>query len=264
MKQGLFSRLEEFRQRTGFQWGGGEIIVAGILIIGIISMGSGMFSRWIRSSRGGGLLMVDMHSFSSANYGVDEMPVSVPAIGLEILQDLLGMNQPPETGRPAGIALVTPNLPSPTPTSSEDGTLPGAPTPRNTDPGESNPTSRPVETATPGVVRSPTPTVTQPLPAATSTPRVPTSTSQPGVNPPTAPPTSTPQPTKPPATVIPATKTPQPTTVPPTNVPQPSPTPQPSATPQPAVSPTPRPTRSSTLAVTPTTKYTPVDPPPLP
>jgi hypothetical protein len=269
VKQALFSRLDNFRQRTGFQWGGGEIILAGILIIGILSMGSGMFGRWIRSSRGSGLLMVDLHSFSAANYGVDEMPVSVPAIGLEILQDLLGMNQPPETGRPAGIALVTASIPSPTPTLPWNGTLPGSPTPGETGPEDSNPTSEPNKTATPVVVRSPTPTLNQPLPTATSTPRVPTSTSQPGTNPTPAPPTSTSRPTLPPATAIPATKTPLPSPVPPTNTPLPSPVPptnlpQPSPTPQPAESPTPRPTRSSTLAVTPTTKYTPVDPPPLP
>ena len=116
MMQMLLGRWNEIRQRTGFQWGGGEIIVAAILIFGILSMGSGMFGKWLRDSRQGGLLMVDLHSFSSANYGVDEMPVSVPAIGLEIIQDLLGVNAPPETGRPDGVALAP--SPSPTPGSS--------------------------------------------------------------------------------------------------------------------------------------------------
>ncbi|MBK5108738.1 MAG: hypothetical protein JJE12_11430, partial [Anaerolineales bacterium] len=127
MKQILVSKLNNFRQRTGFQWGGGEIIVAGILIFGILSMGSGMFGKWLSASREGGLLMVDLHSFSSANYGVDEIPVSIPAIGLEIIQDLLGMNSPPETGRPGGIALVTLN-PTPTPTLPWTGELPATST----------------------------------------------------------------------------------------------------------------------------------------
>ncbi|HUV28513.1 MAG TPA: hypothetical protein VMW34_14230, partial [Anaerolineales bacterium] len=86
MKQHILSWLHNIQQRTGFYWGGGEIIVAGILIVGILSLGSGMFGKWIRASREGGLLMVDLHSFSAADYGVDEMPVSVPAIGLEIIQ----------------------------------------------------------------------------------------------------------------------------------------------------------------------------------
>ena len=251
MRQVFISGLKNFRQRTGFQWGGGEIILAGILIFGILSMGSGMFGKWMRASREGGLLMVDLHSLSSADYGVDEMPVSVPAIGLEIIQDLLGVRRPPQTGRPGGIALVTPNNPTPTPTLPWTESLPWTSTPAGAAPGDNTPTSQARDTATPAVGRTPTPTAQRPV--ETTPPQ------EPG---PTKPPTATPwlSPTsglatstvKPPLPQPTKTQEPGPAT--PTNTP-----PQlPSPTPQPAFSPTPRPTRSSTLAVTPTAVYTPV------
>ncbi len=256
MKKAFFSRLKNFQRRTGFQWGGGEIIVAGILIVGILSLGSGMFGKWMRASREGGLLMVDLHSFSSADYGVDEMPVSVPAIGLEIIQDLLGLKGPPETGRPAQIAQVTPGSPSPTPTLPWTGALPGTSTPGAIDPGERTATNEPRDTSTQVVKHTPTPTPTAQVPVGTDPPQEPSSTARPSATPTAPAATNPPQPTN-----IPATNTPVPTPQPPTNTPLPSPTPQP------AVSPTPRPTRSSTLAVTPTAKYTPAvtsGPPPLP
>lgn len=261
MKQHILSWLHNIQQRTGFYWGGGEIIVAGILIVGILSLGSGMFGKWIRASREGGLLMVDLHSFSAADYGVDEMPVSVPAIGLEIIQDLLGMNAPPETGRPAEIALVTPRFPSPTPTLPWSGTLVWTSTPEASEPAGSTPTSEHRESATPAAIRSQTPTaIPTQQPPSTVPPQFPTNTPYTSPTNPAA--TKTSQPTSMPPTVIPATNTPAPTALPPpTNTPQPTPTSQPIS------SPTPRPTRSSTLAVTPTAKYTPAvtsGPPPIP
>ena len=245
MKQIIISKLNNFRQRTGFQWGGGEIIVAGILIFGILSMGSGMFGKWLSASREGGLLMVDLHSFSSANYGVDEMPVSVPAIGLEIIQDLLGMNSPPETGRPGGIALVTLN-PTPTPTLPWTGELPATSTQA---PGESTATGQPRNTATPVLKRTPTPT--SQLPVSTEPPPEPSPTLQPSATSGPGPATAQPTKTSPPTLPLP-TFTPQPSPVQPTVPPPPSPTQQP------VNSPTAKPTRSSTLAVTPTAQYTPV------
>lgn len=261
MKQNIFSWLHNIQQRTGFYWGGGEIIVAGILIVGILSLGSGMFGKWIRASRDDGLLMVDLHSISAADYGVDEMPVSVPAIGLEIIQDLLGMNAPPETGGPAEIALVTPGFPSPTPTLSWSGTLVWTTTPEASEPAGSTATSEPRESATPAAIRSQTPTAlpTQ-QPTSIVPPQLPTNTPYPSPTIPAA--TYTSQPTIMPPTVIPATNTPVPTALPP-----PTNTPQPTPTAQPMESPTPRPTRSSNPAVTPTAKYTPAvtsGPPPLP
>jgi hypothetical protein len=244
VRQVITNRMNDFRRRTGFQWGGGEIIVAGILIFGILSMGSGMFSKWLRASREGGLLMVDLHSFSSANYGVDEMPISVPAIGLEIIQDLLGIKVPPDTGRPGSIALVTP---TPTPTLPFTGALPSTSTPGAGVPDESNPTDQPKNTATPMVNRTQTSTPTSQLPVETNPPQEPSATLQPIASPTSGPAASTPQPTLPPPT-----STPQPSPVPPTSTPPTSPTPQP------ADSATPRPTRSSTQAVTPTAVYTPV------
>jgi hypothetical protein len=214
-----------------------------------VSMGSGMFGKWLRASREGGLLMVDLHSFSSANYGVDEMPVSVPAIGLEIIQDLLGMERPPETGRPGGIALVTPIDPTPTPTVPWSGELPPTLPPDEGPTGENPPGDAPKPTSTP--IQDRTPTVTSEVPIKTKPPHGPNPTDQPTA-------TSWPSPT----TALP-TKTPQPPLPEATNTPKPSPeqptsTPSPIPTQPPASSPTPRPTRSSTLAVTPTAQYTPV------
>jgi hypothetical protein len=244
----FISGLKKFRQRTGFQWGGGEIILAGILIFGILSMGSGMFGKWMRASREGGLLMVDLHSFSSADYGVDEMPLSVPAIGLEIIQDLLGVRRPPQTGRPGGIALVTPNALIPTPTVPWSGELPPtSPVP----PGENHPTPTPKPTSTPR--QNLTPTAIPETPVSTKPPYGPSQTGQPtatsGSSPTSETPTKTPQPPQPEATS---------TTKPGSATPTDTPPQLPSPTPQPAFSPTPRPTRSSTLAVTPTAVYTPV------
>ena len=250
MRQVLISGLNYFRRRTGFQWGGGEIILAGILIFGILSMGSGMFGKWMRASREGGLLMVDLHSFSSADYGVDEMPVSVPAIGLEIIQDLLGVRRPPETGRPGGIALVTPNNPTPTPTLPWTGPLPWTSTPAGGIPVDHTPTSQSRNTATPAVQRSPTPTAQQPV--GTTPPQ------EPG---PTDPPTATPwiSPTLGPATSTAKPPQPQPTSTqePVPELPTSTPPPPPPPTTQPGVSATPRPTPGNTRGVTPKPRKTP-------
>ena len=251
MRQVLISGLNYFRRRTGFQWGGGEIILAGILIFGILSMGSGMFGKWMRASREGGLLMVDLHSFSSADYGVDEMPVSVPAIGLEIIQDLLGVRRPPETGRPGGIALVTPYNPTPTPTLAWTGSLPWTSTPAGGTPVDHTPTSQAGNTATPAVQRTPTPTAQQPV--GTTPPQ------EPG---PTNPPTATPwiSPTLGPATSTAKPPQPQPTSTqePVPELPTSTPPPPPTPTPQPVLKSTPRPTPSNHQGVTPTAVYTPV------
>lgn len=254
MRQSLLGRINEIRQRTGFQWGGGELIVAGILIIGILSLGSGMFGKWLRASRGEGLLMVDLHAISAADYGVDEKPVSVPAIGLAIIEDLLGLRRPFQNARPGGIALVTPVDPTPTPTLPFTGALP-----ETSLPDVNNPTDEPVNTATP--VTGNTATATVRVPTATAPHQQPGPTSQPTAtswsSPTPRPATSTPQ-----ATIPAPTSTPQPSPVPPTSTPQPSPTTKPAATA------TPRPTRSSTQVVTPAATFTPVvispEPPTLP
>lgn len=234
-----------------FHWRGGELLVAFVLIMGILSLGSGMFSAWINDARGSGILPVTLHSLGEADYGVDEITRPVPVIGLEIIQDLLGIEEPPETGGLPGIALVTPYEPSPSPTS----TLPVSaeiswtPTPTTkivvspTVPSSPTPTASPF----PAAQISPTPTKTNRAPNTS----VPTST--PGISS-----TNTPIPTSVPPEAtepIPATNTPQPSPLPPpTEVPKPSPTPKPDD------SPTARPTRSSTLAVTPAEQYTPVAP----
>jgi hypothetical protein len=172
MRQSLLGRINEIRQRTGFQWGGGELIVAGILIIGILSLGSGMFGKWLRASRGEGLLMVDLHAISAADYGVDEKPVSVPAIGLAIIEDLLGLRRPFQNARPGGIALVTPVDPTPTPTLPFTGALP-----ETSLPDVNNPTDEPGNTATP--VTGNTATATVRVPTATAPHQQPGPTSQP-------------------------------------------------------------------------------------
>jgi hypothetical protein len=244
----ILSALDHFKQRSGFHWGGGEIILVAIILLGMLSLGSGMFGNWIGASRGGGLLMVDLHSLGAADYGVDEMPVPVPVIGLEILQDLLGINKPPETGRPAGIALVTPTALTPTPTLAWTASQPATATIEATRPETSTPTDEPIDAGP----QPETPTPTSRLPTATSPSVAPTETVQPEPTATSSTATSIPKPTATPTTAITATNTPPPAQPSPTSIPQPSPTPQP------AVSPTPRPTRSSTLAVTPTADYTPI------
>lgn len=234
-----------------FHWRGGEVIVALALIIGILSLGSGMFGRWINDARESEILPVTLHSLGEADYGVDEIARPVPVIGLEIIQDLLGIEEPPETGGLLGIALVTPNEPTPTPTLTLpiSVNIPATATPAIKDVASPTPTSSVQHSPTPLPIdqTSPTPTLTS-RPPNTS---IPSSTPERSS-------TNTPVPTPKPPTAtepIPATNTPAPTPLPPpTNPPNPSPTPQP------VEPPTALPTRSSTLAVTPAEQYTPVVP----
>ncbi len=240
-------------------WGGGELILAAILIVGILSLGSGMFGRWINGTGEGGLLPVTLHSLGEADYGVDDISRSVPAIGLEIIQDLLGIEEPPETGGKLEIALMTPGDPSPTPTPTLpfNGVIPLTATPTVNNLGSATAPPGPGQSATPFPTAQATPIPTAqatPIPTLTnSPPDTPMPTSTPGISA-----TSTPIPTQiiPTATApIPATSVPSPSPLPPpTNTPNPSPTPLPviSATP-------PRPTRSPyTMVVTPNDEYTPV------
>ncbi len=255
-----------------FHWGGGELIVAAILIVGVLSLGSGMFGRWINGAGEGGLLPVPLHSLGKADYGVDEITRPIPAIGLEIIQDLLGIEEPPETGGLPEIAMIITGDPSPTPTPTIPiiGEIPltATPTANNLEsatatkgPGQSAtpfPTGQatPIPTSTISPPDAPIPTSTisppdTPVPTSTiSPPDTPIPTSTPGINA-----TSTPMPTQmlPTATApIPATSKPSPSPLPPpTNIPNPSPTPLP------VISATLRPTRSSTLAATAQYTHTP-------
>ena len=271
VKRSLNNSLTSRQMRTGwrlpFHWGGGELIVAAILIVGILSLGSGMFGRWINGAGEGGLLAVPLHSLGEADYGVDEITRPVPAIGLEIIQDLLGIEEPPETGGLPGIALITPNeqSPTPTPTLAFIGVIPWTATPTGNNLDSATATKGPRQSASPYPTAQATPTPTwtyrppdTPLP--TSTPGISrTSTPMPTKIPPTAtapiPATSTPMPTQ----ILPTATAPIPaTSMPPSSpLPPPTNTPNPSPTPLPVTSATPRPTRSSTLAVTPTAQYTP-------
>jgi type VI secretion system secreted protein VgrG len=222
--------------------------VAAILIVGILSLGSGMFGRWINSAGEGGLLPVPLHSLGEADYGVDEITRPVPAIGLEIIQDLLGFEEPPETGGVPEIALITPGDPSPTPTPTLDfiGVVPRTATPTENNLDSATATPGPRQSATPFRTAQATPTPTW----TNSPPDTPIPTSTPGRSA-----TSTPMPTQVPPTAtapVPATSTPMPSQLPPpTNIPNPSPTP-----PQ-VTSDAPRPTRSSTQVITPAAHYTP-------
>jgi len=242
-----------------------ELIVAAIIILAILSLGSGMFGRWIRAGGEGGVLLVDLHSLSEADYSVDAVPRSVPAIGLEIIQDLLGVSDPLEDEGPFGVAVITPASPLSTATLAYYGELPGTTAPTNNFPENATATheSRMTATYTSTPLFAPTSTVnpttikTQP-PTATLRPS--NTPEPPGTPPGMATATSTnivPSATQP---IIPS-KTPLPSPLP-----APTQTPNPSPTPQPVNSPTPRPTRSSTLAVTPTAQYTPAPgyPPPFP
>ena len=244
-----------------FHWGGGELIVAAILIVGVLSLGSGMFGRWINGAGEGGLLPVPLHSLGKADYGVDEITRPVPAIGLEIIQDLLGIEEPPETGELPEIAMIITSDPSPTPTPTIlfIGEIPLTATPTANNLESATATKGPGQSATPFPTGQATPIPTStisppdtPIPTSTiNIPDTPIPTSTPGINA-----TSTPMPTQmlPTATApIPATSKPSPSPLPP-----PTNTPNPSPTPLPVISATPRPTRSSTLVVTPNDEYTPV------
>jgi hypothetical protein len=242
-----------------FHWGGGELILVAILIFGILSLGSGMVGKWIHNSGDSGLLPVTLHSLGEADYSVDEIVRIVPAIGLDIIRDLLGINEPPETGGSPEISLIATNTPSPTPTYPSIGITPENATQTSEKPESATATNRPRSTATPNLVRTATPTQTpQPTDQATLPPTwtksPPQLTDTPIPSPtPEKKATSTPLPTQSPPTAtapIPASSTPMPSPLPaPTN------TPLPTSPPQPVNTPAPGPTRS--LAVTPTAKYTP-------
>ena len=231
-----------------FHWGGGELIVAAILIVGILSLSSGMFGRWINGAGEGGLLPVPLHSMGEADYGVDAITRPVPAIGLEIIQDLLGIEEPPETGGLPEIAMIITSDPSPTPTPTIPfiGEIPLTATPTANNLESATATKGPGQSATPFPTGQATPIPTSTI----SPPNTPIPTSTPGINA-----TSTPMPTQmlPTATApIPATSKPSPSPLP-----QPTNTPNPSPTPLPVISATPRPTRSSTLAATAQYTHTP-------
>lgn len=250
----LLSSQAKLRRGVPFHWGGGEVVLAVILIIGILSLGSGMVGKWINAAGDNGILPVSLHSLSEADYSVDEIMHSVPAIGLDIIRDLLGVDKPPETGGLPDIAVIIPK--TPTATSTVFGSFPSVITPTSDVPIVPTATKIPGSTATSYPQPSATsfgfstqqPTATQNL---TNTPVEPTNTRFPTatsgiIN------TNTPEPTKPPPTPVP--------TIAPTFTPVPMPTntpPVPTQPPPPTSSPIPQPTRSSTLAVTPTAQYTP-------
>ncbi len=268
-----FLRLFGTHKGWSFHWGGMEIVAASILSIAILSLGSGMFGNWIRAAKDGGLLPISLHSLVEADYSVDPLSRFVPAIGLDILRDLLGIGVPPETGEPFGIATNTPGAPSPTPTptifTSDD--LPTQVNPTEFPSVSATPTQEFVATATqsPTLFYTPTatlfptdipgglPTWTMSPPFATKTPKPP--------NIPT--PSSTPMGSTPTATISVPTVTH--TASVPTFTPTTKPTVEssPTAVPGPIITPTTRPTHSPTLAFTPTAQYTPgvtVGPPVLP
>ena len=163
----LSSRQEKLSWGLTFHWGGGELILAAILIFGILSLGSGMFGKWFSAARDIGLLPVTLHSLGEADYSVDEFLRSVPVIGLDIIKDLLGINEPPETGGAAGIALITPGSSTPTPTSPFRGFLPETATATGENPDSATATHNPPATATSSLGRTATPT---PLWTAQATP----------------------------------------------------------------------------------------------
>ena len=266
MKQFFNGWLSTYQGKIGrglpFHWRGGEIVLAIVLILGILSLGSGMVGRWIDAAGDGGILPVSLHSLSEADYSVDEIFHTVPAIGLEIIRDLLGIDKPPETGGLPEIVVIITETPTPTPTTQFIGGIPTE-SPEITGIATATgalgvtSTSSPPRTVTPTKLPTidvtHTPTWTNPPPRASYTP---TPTATPGKIP-----TNTPEPTPQPPTTEP--------TIAPTDTQIPSPTDPPSPTqpPPPESSPTARPTRSSTLAVTPTAKYTPGitgEPPVLP
>ncbi len=250
----LSSRQEKLSWGLTFHWGGGELILAAILIFGILSLGSGMFGKWFSAARDIGLLPVTLHSLGEADYSVDEFLRSVPVIGLDIIKDLLGINEPPETGGAAGIALITPGSSTPTPTSPFSGFLPGTATATGENPDSATATHNPPATATSSLGRTATPTPlwtaqATPSPTWTYSPPLLTNTPMPSTTP-WINPSSTPLPTQiqPTATApIQATNTPLPA---PTNTSFPSPTSPPESTP------IPKPTRSLTQVLTPTAEYT--------
>ncbi|UCE00714.1 MAG: hypothetical protein JSV42_08380 [Chloroflexota bacterium] len=242
-KRSIFQRIKNL-PGLPFHWRGGELVLASILVAGILILGSGIFGRWMDDTGEAGLLPIPLHSLGEANYGVDEFTQPIPVIGLEIIQDILGIEEPPETGGNSGIAYITATaqVPTPSPTLPSFGEFSTTATDDFSD--SQTATQNPRQSATPS-----------PFPRSFSTPTL------------TPNPTATQKPTNTPIFI--ATKTPTlfpPTATPPrqaTSTPLPSPTtvitntPNPTPTSQPATSPTPRPTRSSTLAITPTSQYNP-------
>ena len=258
-----FLRRFDIQRGWPFHWGGMEIVAASILSIAILSLGSGMFGKWISAAREAGLLPISLHSLSEADYSVDPLSRFVPAIGLDIIRDLLGFSGPPETEEPLGITIHTPITPSPTPTPTIffSGDLPTQIDPTEVSPPSATPTQRITATAT-----------QSPLPFYTSTPTAthyqtdvpvvqPTETKSPPSATKTPQPTNNPQPTKtdPVATATQPSPTDTPVGATPTLAPTKKPTekPPPTSEPSPVYTATSRPTHSPTLALTPTARYTP-------
>lgn len=262
MKRNFLKRFD-IQRGWPFHWGGMEIIAASILSIAILSLGSGMFGKWISAAREAGLLPISLHSLSEADYSVDPLSRFIPAIGLEIIRDLLGFSELPETEEPLGITIHTSMTPSPTPTPtiffSND--LPTQIEPTQVLPASATPTQKVTATATqlPLPFYTYTPTETQyqtdvPVNQPTQTVSPPSATKTPQ-------PTDNPQPTK--TDPVATTTQPSPTDTPVGATPTIAPTikatekPSPTLEPSPVFTATSRPTHSPTLALTPTAKYTP-------
>ncbi len=268
MRRAFFDWLSSrSRNRTWslpFHWGGGELILAAILIFGILSLGSGMVGKWINATEDSGLLPVTIHSLGEADYSVDEVIRTVPVISLDIIRDLMGIFEPPETGGEPDTALIAPNTPSPTSTFPSSDFPDGTATEPIEKPESATATKPPRATATSNQIKTATPTLTSLppdaptlLPTETNSPPKLTAVPKPSLTQ-TKNATSTKLPTQSPPTAtapIPASSTPVPSPLPPpTNTQAPSPLP--------VNSPTPKPTRS--LEVTPTAQYPGVtgEPPP--
>ncbi len=256
------------------RWGNFEILVSAMMLIAILSLGSGMFGKWVSSSRLDGFLSIVIQALSKADYSLDSWLPDIPFINsLSIIEDLLTgknpwsgeipplvTNTPAPTSPPVetGTSIPYPSstmTPSPTPgrdsTSTATPTLTpsGSPTPpemTNTLPPQNTATS--VPSATEPATKTPTPTEppdhtprvsATPTPSATSIPLTPTPSATASL------PTRTPTPTHQPPT---ATQTPLPPTA--TQVPA-------TNTPKPTNTLAPRPTHNPTFALTPTSAYTP-------
>lgn len=262
------------------RWGNFEVIVSVVMLLAIFSLSSGMFGRWVSSSRLDGFLSIVIQALSKADYSVDKLLSDLPFFdSLSIIENLLtGKNPrsreaPPlatDTPEPTITLLVTftstpfsPSTITPSPTvtqgitptgtstpvltPTESPTSPGATfthTPQNTLTAAPSATSPPVKTPTPTEFPDQTPQASlTPTPGITATSSTSTPTLTPGIT--NLPPTITPTPIHPSPT---ATQTP----LPPTATQFPS-----TDTPKPTNTIAPRPTHDPTFALTPTSAYTP-------
>jgi hypothetical protein len=91
-----YQRRSILFKHLSHRWGSLEIILATISLIAILSIGSGLFGKWLLAAREAGFLPVSLHAIGKADYSVDDWLKAVSPIAMDVLE-LFGINVPRET-----------------------------------------------------------------------------------------------------------------------------------------------------------------------